>query len=178
MVVGPSGAGKDTLIEIVREACAGDPEVVFPRRIVTREATAHEANDMLSVEAFQAAQERDAFALAWEAHGLRYGLPCAIIDDVAAGRTVVVNASRTVIVAARRRFSQVVAVLVTAPADVLAARLAVRGRATDGELGARLRRATVAADGTVDVVIDNIGEPARHGRELLAVVRGSPSAPG
>jgi ribose 1,5-bisphosphokinase PhnN len=39
-VVGPSGAGKDTLIARARTRLAGDPMIVFPLRIVTRAASA------------------------------------------------------------------------------------------------------------------------------------------
>jgi len=172
LVVGPSGAGKDTLIDLVRDRCAGDARIVFPRRIVTREASAYEGNLSLGTAEFMAARARGDFALDWQAHGLSYALPQSILDDAAEGRVVVVNGSRTIIAAARGRFPRVTVVLVTAPPEILAARLAARARASDGELGVRLKRSDRLADAAADVIINNIGAAADHARELLAVVRG------
>jgi ribose 1,5-bisphosphokinase len=75
LVVGPSGAGKDTLLGLARAACADDPRVVFARRIVTRESSAAEDNEQMTAEDFREAQGRGAFAVHWEAHGHAYGLP-------------------------------------------------------------------------------------------------------
>ena len=54
LVVGPSGAGKDTLIAAVRQRLAADEAFLFPRRIVTRPSSAAEDN----VEADEATFER------------------------------------------------------------------------------------------------------------------------
>ena len=174
LVVGPSGAGKDTLINLARAECTGNDRVVFPRRVVTRQASAFEDNDELDEAAFRRALAQNQFAIHWEAHGHAYGLPCAIDDDVRAGRTVVANVSRRVIPAVRRGYEHVVVVAVTAPEHVLAERLAQRHRASDGDLGERLHR-TVPEDALVaDVTIVNVGDPRQHAGTLLRIIQGKP----
>jgi ribose 1,5-bisphosphokinase len=169
LVVGPSGAGKDTLIAGARTACRGDATVVFPRRVVTRPASTFEDNDVMSKSAFEQAAVRCAFAFWWSAHGHHYGIPLAIDFDVEMGRTVVCNVSRTVVRAIRWRYAHVVVVLVTAPKDVLAKRLAARDRASDGGIDARLHRADIE-NCRPDVIIDNIDDPQRGVRKLLDAV--------
>ena len=139
LVVGPSGAGKDTLLGLARAACAEDRSVVFPRRVVTREASAFEDNEQVSFETFRQARASGAFAVHWEAHGHGYGLTRAIDDDLRAGRTVVANVSRTVIDAVRRAYANVTVVSITAPPEILAARLAARARDSDGQIEGRLK---------------------------------------
>jgi ribose 1,5-bisphosphokinase len=170
LVVGPSGAGKDTLINLARAACVGDSGIVFPRRVVTRESSSSEDNEQLALDAFRQALERGDFAMHWEAHGHCYGLPRALADDVRAGRTVVVNVSRTVIDAMRRTYADVVVVLVTAPPDILAQRLAMRARGSDGQIATRLGRAV--DDASPDATIVNVGDAQDHARRLVEIIRG------
>ncbi len=170
LVVGPSGAGKDTLIAGARAVLRNDPGVVFPRRVVTRPASPHEDHDSLAEAEFVRAAAAGAFALAWEAHGLRYGVPAGIDADIAAGRTVVCNVSRAIVTAARAKYACVTAVLITAAPDVLAARLAARGRTSDGALSGRLARSPDDFD--ADAVIDNVGAPEAATELLVAVIRG------
>ncbi|WP_315781714.1 MULTISPECIES: phosphonate metabolism protein/1,5-bisphosphokinase (PRPP-forming) PhnN [unclassified Bradyrhizobium] len=173
LVVGPSGAGKDTLLNLARAGCAGDDRIVFPQRVVTREASAFEDNLEMSEAAFHEALASGAFALHWDAHGHRYGVPRAIRDDIAAGRTVVVNVSRMVIPSARRDYADVVVVNITAPAEVLAERLGKRHRPSDADIGERLHRTVKDDTVAADVTIVNVGDPAPHGRSLLDVIRGA-----
>jgi ribose 1,5-bisphosphokinase len=168
LVVGPSGAGKDTLIELARGLLRDDTSVVFPRRVVTRAASAAEAHDTMDKEAFDRAARSGGFALTWDAHGLRYGIPIGIDADIRAARTVVCNVSRTIIIPARARYADVFVALVTAPAEVLAARLAARGR--DGDIAQRLARADAFADIVADCVIANTGAPADGAAALMAAV--------
>jgi ribose 1,5-bisphosphokinase len=173
LVVGPSGAGKDTLIGMARAACADDKNVVFPRRSVTRQASAFEDNEQISPEAFRQACARGDFAVHWEAHGHGYGLPRSISDDVVAGRTVIVNVSRGVVDAMRRAYADVTVVSITAPPDILAKRLAARARSSDGPLSGRIGRVVDGVVATPDVIITNVGNVEDHARELMRVIRGS-----
>jgi ribose 1,5-bisphosphokinase len=184
LVVGPSGAGKDTLIALAKQACANDAGIAFPRRIVTRESSAAEDHDTLSHDAFAEAIARDAFAVHWQAHGHRYGLPRTIDDALRAGQCVVVNVSRAVVAALRAAYADVVVVLITAPAATLAQRLAGRARASDGALAERLHQAAETAGLDPDVTICNVGAASEHVGALLEVLRraswcgGSPGADG
>jgi ribose 1,5-bisphosphokinase len=171
LVVGPSGAGKDTLLRLAQAACIEDHEIVFPRRVVTRESSADEDNIALGPDEFRRAQEGGDFAVHWEAHGHSYALPREINDDIRAGRAVVANVSRTVIGALRQAYANVVVVAITAPPDVLAQRLAVRARHSDGNLADRLARSVDDASASADVTILNAGSAEYHGRQLVRVIR-------
>jgi phosphonate metabolism protein PhnN/1,5-bisphosphokinase (PRPP-forming) len=141
LVVGPSGAGKDTLIAAAKAALAGDARFVFPRRVVTRDAVAAlEDHDTVTPEVFALHAANGAYALSWEAHGLRYGLPASLKQDLIAGRVVVVNASRAMIATALEAFPGTRVVLVEASPEVRAQRLAGRGRESAEEIAGRLRR--------------------------------------
>jgi ribose 1,5-bisphosphokinase len=172
LVVGPSGAGKDTLLSLARATCADDRNVVFPRRLVTREASAFEDNEQIDRDAFARGVAEDAYAMHWEAHGHCYALSRAIDDDIRAGRTVIVNVSRTVISAMRKAYDHAVVVSITAPTEVLAARLAMRVRGSDGRLERRLGRTVEDAAAAPDVTIMNICSADYHARQLVRVIRG------
>jgi ribose 1,5-bisphosphokinase len=168
LIVGPSGAGKDTLLGLARAACADDSSIVFARRVVTREASSAEDNEQMSLDAFRAARAQGAFAVHWEAHGHGYGLRRSIDDDIRAGRTVVANVSRTVIPALRQDYADVVVVSITAPANVLAERLAMRDRGSDGSIAQRLAR--TVEDTQPDATIINVSSAEYHARQLLRII--------
>ena len=155
LVVGPSGAGKDTLIGAARAVLARDPRFVFPRRIITRPASAAEDNVVAEEKGFLEVRARGGFALSWAAHGHWYGIPAAIEADLARGAIVVVNVSRAVIGEARRRWPDVTVVEVTAPVEVLARRIAERGRESDGAGPDRLAARFEPGGVTADTVVDN-----------------------
>lgn len=177
LVVGPSGAGKDTLIGLAKSLCAGNVRTTFPRRVVTRPSSAFEDNLAMTPAEFNAAAGQGAFALQWRAHDHAYGVPREIDDDIRAGNTVVVNVSRTIIAEARRRYRSVTVVLITAPAAVLAQRVAARKRSSDTSVAERLQRVAMPDTGEPDVVISNVGSADEHGRELASVIAGEPLAP-
>lgn len=168
-VVGPSGAGKDTLLRGARARLAGRSGIQFVRRVVTRAADpAHEDHVGILPAEFEQGMRRGAFALHWQANGHDYGLPASIDVPFAAGRVVVANLSRAVVAQARARYGRLAVVHVTAPPQVLAARLAGRGRETAGAMAARLARAPgLGVDPELVLQIDN-GQPVEIGTRLLA----------
>ena len=154
-VVGPSGAGKDSVINGARTRFAVNPNVVFARRIITRLADGSELHDTLSEPMFQRAIQNNEFAMWWQANGLHYGLSAHIHDDIDAGRTVIANLSREKVAAARAVFQRCAVIHINASPDVLIARLAQRGRESGLEQAARLQR--IGASVKADVVIMNNG---------------------
>ena len=159
-VVGPSGAGKDTIMDAARVALAGDTRFHFVRRIITRpQMPGTEDHDSLDEASFATAAGEGAFALHWQAHGLSYGLPKSLEDEIAEGTVVIANVSRRVLGDIRRLYKSRSVVVITARSDVLAERLASRGRESREEITARLAREVSFDDDAGDVVtIDNSGD--------------------
>jgi ribose 1,5-bisphosphokinase len=126
-VVGPSGAGKDTIMAFARDHFAGEASVEFVRRVITRPSdAAAEDHDTLADAAFDEAEAHGAFALSWQAHGLKYGLPASVDDAIAEGRVAVANLSRGALPALRDRYANVVVVEITARPEILAGAGAAR----------------------------------------------------
>ena len=75
-VVGPSGVGKDSVMEGL---AAADPSLCLARRVISRPATlGGEAFDGVSERAFRKAEDDGAFILSWHAHGWHYGIPQSV----------------------------------------------------------------------------------------------------
>ncbi len=169
-VIGPSGAGKDTLIAYARARLGR--EVAFVRRVVTRPAdAASEDHDTLDAEAFGRAEAEGAFALSWGAHGLRYGLPAKVDVELAAGRVAVANVSRGVVARLRQRYADVTVVHVTAAPERLAERLAARGRESEAEVLARLGRRPAEVELASATIIDNSGPLEVAGEQFVRLLR-------
>jgi ribose 1,5-bisphosphokinase len=179
LVVGPSGAGKDSVIAGAASQLHGDPSFVFARRSITRPPdSGGEAHVALSSAAFAAARERGAFLLHWQAHGLDYGLSIALAAELAAGRIVIANVSRTVIGAARTHLAPARVVQILASREVLAARLALRGRESAADIGRRLERAAAELEPAADVTtIMNDGALEHAIGRFVVVLQGIASQP-
>ena len=172
-VVGPSGAGKDSLISYARNRLADEAAIEFVRRVVTRLSDgATEDHDSLSEEEFGAADARGAFALSWRAHGLIYGLPASVDRGVEAGHVVVANVSRAAIPSLTGRYASVIVVEVVAAPEILAGRIAGRARESASDAAARLaRRAAIDAGGATVVTLDNSGALEVAGERFVDLLR-------
>lgn len=172
-VVGPSGAGKDSLIDYARRRLAAAPSILFVRRAVTRAADAvAEDHDSLTPAEFATAEADGAFAVCWNAHGLRYGVPSSALAHVRAGGVAVLNGSRAALTDLDATFGHMLTVHVTARPEILAARLAVRGRESAAEISQRLQRARLPMPGAGAILeIDNSGDLPTAGKRLVQAVQ-------
>jgi ribose 1,5-bisphosphokinase len=180
-VIGPSGAGKDSLLEWVRIRLPADSGVRVARRTITRQASAGGEDHIAATDAqFDEALARGEFAMHWRANGHRYGVGREIEQWLADGRSVVVNGSREYLTVAKVKFPQLEAVHVVAPAAVLEARLARRSRERPDEAARRLERnaqlpdaAREAAlllvnDGPIEIAGSRLAEFVAGGRRTTA----------
>ena len=172
-VVGPSGAGKDTLMAHAAEALQGRDDVVFVRRVITRDASAGGENHHgVSVTEFEALEESGHFAVSWGAHGLFYGIPADTKDAVAAGHLVIANGSRSALPDFKAAYPRLVVVNITARPEVLAARLEARGRESREDILLRLQRSTLTIGDDYDVVtIDNSDALEDSARSLIEALQ-------
>ncbi len=165
-VMGPSGSGKDSLLQLA--ASRAGSQLRLMKRYITRSAES-EGEDAfsLSPDAFDAMQARGEFAMSWRANGLAYGIPIELDKLLAQGHTVLVNGSRAYCEVAVQRYKSVLVVLVQVDPPLLLQRLLQRGRESRQEITQRLARNTaldlafmdrLREQGTRLVVLDNSGD--------------------
>lgn len=180
-LMGPSGSGKDSLLNAARERLA-ERGCVIARRIITRSAEAV-GEDAIGVSPAEFDQQvaAGAFALSWRANGLAYGIPRQIDDWLAVGQDVLVNGSRGYLPKARERYPELLAILLQVDEAALRQRLQARGRESAEQIEARLARsrelqlpsATVAGDsdeGESQWLLNNSGPLDQTVTQLLQLL--------
>ncbi|CAI8936883.1 ribose 1,5-bisphosphate phosphokinase [Pseudomonas sp. IT-P74] len=174
-LIGPSGSGKDSLLDAARTRLA-EHGCRIVRRIITRSAEAvGEAALGVSARQFADMEARDAFALSWHANGLSYGIPREIDDWLAAGQNVLVNGSRGHLQNTQLRYPDVLVLLLSVDQAVLRQRLLKRGRESVSEIDQRLARNArfneqlLAEDSAVHL-LDNSGPLELTVERLLACI--------
>ena len=170
-IMGPSGAGKDTLIDYARARI--DPAaVIFAHRFITRPAGAGGENHItLSEREFAARRDAGLFALTWKSHGLWYGIGVEVDAWLARGLAVVVSGSRAAWPMAQARYSNLRGLAVDAPAEIRAARLVARGREDERAVRARLEREIALPPGERLQLIYNDGPVAAAGEQFVSFLR-------
>ncbi|OOG44999.1 phosphonate metabolism protein/1,5-bisphosphokinase (PRPP-forming) PhnN [Polaromonas sp. A23] len=164
-VCGPSGAGKDSVIDSAQKVLGARTGIVFARRMVTRAAHAGSDHDPVSASAFTDLLQSGGLCWHWQAHGFCYGIAGHYGDAVRSGCLVVVNGSRAHVESLPPSPALRVVRISTDP-DQLASRLLQRGRDTAAAVADRLARNLHFADMQADCVIVNNGELAAAGHQL------------
>jgi ribose 1,5-bisphosphokinase len=174
-VVGPSGAGKDSVLRWIAQNTQ-PPAVRIARRVVTRATHASEDSDRISIEDFDTTVRSGGFALHWQAHGLHYGVPREIDSWLVTGSQVVVNGSRAHLAQLLGAYPRARVAWIRAAPEIVAARLAERGRETAQQIEARLVRSErlnsmsgVPAEQLF--IIDNSATLAAAGSVFLGLLR-------
>ncbi len=145
-VMGPSGAGKDSVLDRARGLLSIDAPVAFAHRYITRPADVGGENHVaLSRAEFALRRARGLFAFHWQAHGNDYGIGREILAWRAARLTVVVSGSREHYEKVAGTDPGLHPVLLTAALDKLRARLVARGRENAAATASRLARSEALA---------------------------------
>jgi ribose 1,5-bisphosphokinase len=168
-IVGPSGVGKDS---VMQGLAVSDPKVRLMRRVITRAPEAGgEDYQAVTVAEFEALVARGVFALQWQAHGLHYGVPQDIEALREGASAVLVNLSRAVLPAAQEAFDDFRVISLYASREVLARRLASRGRESAQDIRARLTRADLPLPKGLRQVhkVDNSGALRKAITEIRAI---------
>jgi ribose 1,5-bisphosphokinase len=170
-VMGPSGAGKDTLLAYAR-AHVDPSRILFAHRYITRSMTATGENHIaLSRAEFDARRDAGLFGLSWESHGNAYGVGAEIDLWREHNFVVVVSGARAAWPAAQDRYTNILGVLIDAPADLRAGRLAARGREDEAAIRARMaREIPMALDANIHR-LDNSGSVEAAGDALTHLLR-------
>tara|TARA_E500000075_G_C6961887_1_gene305669 strand:- start:467 stop:1030 length:564 start_codon:yes stop_codon:yes gene_type:complete len=140
-VVGPSGSGKDTIIEAL---CKQLPNIKRVKRYITREQQKAGGEDSYNIDfdTFRKLERDGGFAFSWSAHHLKYGLPITIFDEINAGTILIANISRSILDQLSDKFEYYEIILITASDKILAERLEKRGRESKAQIEERLARSS------------------------------------
>ena len=142
-VVGPSGAGKDSVLEYARTRLTADTGIIFARRFIPREpAAGGEQHIPVSTTDFERLRTQGHLALNWEANSLRYGIGREIRSWMESGFHVVVNGSREYLPTALQHFPDAIVICITASTETIRNRLHQRGRESSPEIEKRIERAS------------------------------------
>ena len=171
LVMGPSGVGKDTLLNYLRRHRL--PKVLIAHRYITRRMqNGPEVHISLSEDEFLERKDLGLFALTWQAHGVWYGIGREVDMWLEKGSHVVLNGSREAFAQVRERFPGCMGILIQADPDVVRARLEARGREDAEEVAIRLERATPREVKDRDlIVVNNNHSPEQGGAALLQSIQ-------
>ncbi len=170
-LIGPSGSGKDSLLDAARTRLT-ERGVHVARRVITRSAEAvGESAEAVSHDEFDRTESSGAFAMSWRANDLAYGIPLQIDQWLANGEDVLVNGSRGYLEQARQRYPDMIAVLLSVRPEVLRQRLLKRNRETPEQVEARLARNARFEDSLDEVfLLDNSGDLQESVDKLLRLI--------
>ena len=156
-ILGPSGSGKDSLLNELRVRA---PHIKIVKRYITRPTeSGGEDHYYLCPRIFDRHMAEGEFLFTWRAHGLSYGIPISCLDYIRAGQDVVFNGSRAALEEMKLIFPALQVIWISVSIEMLAERLRQRGRESEEQILERLKRKAptppqhaiiINNDGTID----------------------------
>jgi guanylate kinase len=153
VVSGPSGVGKDSLIEELRRQ---EPTLAYSTSATTRPPRPGEVDGIhyffIARPSFERMMAEDAFIETREYANNLYGTPKRfVLDALSAGRDVIMKPEVNGALAIKRAFPHAVLVFLTAPSEVaLAQRLERRSTETPADIARRLEIAKLEERFVID----------------------------
>jgi len=172
-ILGPSGSGKDSLLNELRIRA---PHIKIVKRYITRPTeSGGEDHYYLCPQIFDRYMAEGKFLFTWHAHGLSYGIPISCLDYIRAGQDVVFNGSRAALEEMKLIFPALQVIWISVSIEMLAERLRQRGRESEEQILERLNRKVskppqnaiiINNDGTIDQAAEALktcfNRPAAH----------------
>lgn len=145
---------------------------MFVRRSVTRHPDGQtEDHDTLTMEQFERAEAAGKFAVTWQAHGLKYGIPIGVLAHVNAGGIAIANGSRRALAQMQEKFPDMVVINLRVDRAVLASRLAGRGREDAEQIKKRLDRMDIPFSGNLKIFnVENSGPIEKAGGAFMDIM--------
>ena len=176
-LVGPSGVGKDSLLNALRTH-PDARNLHVARRYITRPARrGDDFHEVISSEEFARRERAGEFLFAWSSHGFDYAVETGLLHRLRQGEDVIVNGSRAYLETALEILPETQPVWMRVAEAVLRERLGGRARETAAEIERRLQRnrrlerlrrddwPVIANDGSIDAACRQFLElRARHRR--------------
>lgn len=170
LIVGPSGSGKDTLLRSARAALGHRQDIQFARRYITRPPDSNEDNYYVDPQGFNHLSNTGYFLSTWRAHNNCYGIPIHILTDSNRLSTIICSISRSAIVDFEKYHENTTTILITAPEQILHARLQGRGRETDKDIQQRLVRASATVHANNLITFNNINSVVESTTRFTALL--------
>jgi guanylate kinase len=178
VVSGPSGVGKDSLIEELRRQ---EPTLAYSTSATTRPARPGEIDGVhyffIARQLFEKMMAEDAFIETREYANNLYGTPKRfVLESLAAGRDVIMKPEVNGALAIKRAYPQAVLVFLTAPSeDALVQRLERRSTETPANIARRLEIAKTEGRFVTDydylIVNDSLPTAIEQLRAVLTAER-------
>ena len=166
LMVGNSGAGKDTLIKKVTEIAP--TKIKIARRVVTRATSDVEDYESVDTEEFLKLKKSGEFILDWESYDTYYGIRKEVEDWLKAKHPVMINVSRQVIDIVKEKYPDTKVIFVRVPLAVTTERIIERKRETYEKVLDRVVRAQDQQDyNDADLIVDNVGDIEETSQKIL-----------